>query len=69
MSLHLPICHVCNTTVSRKQRTNITENVTNPPFLDAQLTHQNSSKISMDRLIHVKVDKKKKNVGESTGSP
>ena len=37
MSLTLPICYACNTTLSRKQRTNITENVTNPPFLGAQL--------------------------------
>ena len=37
MSLNLPICYACNTTLSRKQRTNITENVTNPPFLGAQL--------------------------------
>ena len=37
MSLNLPICHACNTTLSRKQRTSITENVTNPPYLGAQL--------------------------------
>ena len=37
MSLNLPICHACNTTLSRKQRRNITENVTNPPYLGAQL--------------------------------
>ena len=37
MSLNLPICHACNTTLSSKQRTNITENVTNPPYLGAQL--------------------------------
>ena len=37
MSLNLPICHACNTTLSRKERRNITENVTNPPFLGAQL--------------------------------
>ena len=33
MSLNLPICHACNTTLSRKQRTTITENVTNPPYM------------------------------------
>ena len=37
MSLNLPICHACNTTLSRKQRRNITENVTNPPYLGGQL--------------------------------
>ena len=37
MSLNLPICHACNTTLSRKQRASITENVTNPPYLGAQL--------------------------------
>ena len=37
MSLNLPICHACNTTLSRKQRTTITKNVTNPPYLGAQL--------------------------------
>ena len=37
MSLNLPICHACNTTLSRKQRTSITENVTNPPYLGARL--------------------------------
>ena len=37
MSLNLPICHACNTTLSRKQRTYITENVTNRPYLGAQL--------------------------------
>ena len=37
MSLNLPICHACNSTLSSKQRTNINENVTNPPYLGAQL--------------------------------
>ena len=38
MSLNLHICHACNTTLSRKQRTqNITENVTNRPYLGALL--------------------------------
>ena len=37
MNLNLPICHACNTTLSSKQRTNITKNVTNPPYLGAQL--------------------------------
>ena len=37
MSLNLPISHACNTSLSRKQRQNITENVTNPPYLGAQL--------------------------------
>ena len=37
MSLNLPICHACNTILSRKQRTTITKNVTNPPYLGAQL--------------------------------
>ena len=37
MSLNLPIYHACNTTLSRKQGATITENVTNPPYLGAQL--------------------------------
>ena len=65
MSLNLPICHACNTTLSRKQRTNITENVTNPPYLGAQLKkcdhiHSYTLTSHIPHSSHIYISNKKK---------